>query len=91
MDEDCLTLNVFAGRRCVFGLASCPVLLYIFGGTWVAGSPNLFSNELIVDNFASQGLIFITIQYRLGALAYFHTPNLVRDGVNGNNGILGKK
>lgn len=68
--EDCLQLNIWrpkAARR-------LPVMVWIHGGAHVIGSgafPAFDGTAL-----ARQGIILVTINYRLGALGYFAHPAL---------------
>jgi len=70
--EDCLYLNVFtpaadAGRR--------PVLVWIHGGAFTLGSGSQKMYD--VRGLARQGeLVCVTINYRLGALAFTHLAGL---------------
>lgn len=71
--EDCLYLNVWlsAGTK---PEAKLPVMVWIHGGGFVGGSgsgPGTAGNE-----FAKQGVILITINYRLGRLGHFAFPAL---------------
>ena len=59
-DEDCLTLNVWTAAA---DGSSRPVMVWIHGGGFVAGSGNV-PGEL----FAAQGVVFVSINYRLGPL-----------------------
>ena len=67
-DEDCLTLNVW--KPAADGSAR-PVMVWIHGGGFVAGSGNV-PGEL----FAAQGVVFVSINYRLGPLGILGHPAL---------------
>ena len=78
MQEDCLSLNVWTpglddGAR--------PVMVWIHGGGFRAGSGNV-PGEL----FATQGVAFVSINYRLGPLGFFAHPAL--GGKAANFGLL---
>lgn len=80
--EDCLTLNVFRP----FGVdGPLPVMVFIHGGGFVAGTANdpLFNGA----RFAQAGLIVVTVNYRLGALGWLTHPAL-SDGGSGNFGLM---
>src|SRR3546814_16145926 len=68
--EDCLQLNIWrpAGAR------KLPVMVWIHGGAHVVGSGTfpVFDGTA----FARQGVVLVTINYRLGALGYFAHPAL---------------
>ena len=67
-DEDCLTLNVWAPAA---DGSARPVMVWVHGGGFIAGSGNV-PGEL----FAAQGVVFISINYRLGPLGFFGHPAL---------------
>ncbi|MBT8184360.1 MAG: carboxylesterase family protein, partial [Eudoraea sp.] len=71
--EDCLYLNVWKPADANMG-ANLPVMVWIHGGGFVGGSgsgPGIAGIE-----FAKQGVILITINYRLGRLGHFAFPAL---------------
>ncbi|KAI6190718.1 Carboxylic ester hydrolase [Aphelenchoides bicaudatus] len=70
-DEDCLYLNVFTPNRKSPEKNGWPVVIFIHGGGFCTGSASQFGYEVVSDNFVSQGIITITIQYRLGMLGFF--------------------
>jgi para-nitrobenzyl esterase len=85
MSEDCLSLNVWAPAKA----AKAPVLVWIHGGALVTGA----SSEAVYDGakLASQGVVVVSINYRLGALGWLAHPGLSaesREGVSGNYGLL---
>ena len=45
-----------------------PVLFYIHGGGFELGSASYFQPEVLADYYASEGVIFVSVQYRLGPL-----------------------
>lgn len=69
MSEDCLYLNVFSGHSCE--KSKCPVLYYIHGGAFEFDGPSMFPVDVLVENFATHGLVLITIAYRLGVLGFW--------------------
>jgi hypothetical protein len=83
-------LNVFTARRCVLGLVQCPVIFYVLGGDWQFGTPSkYFDEQNLIDIFAVQGVIFVSVSYRVASFASWRTPVGVRDGVNGNYVLYG--
>ena len=77
--EDCLYLNILAPEK---RAATCPVLVWIHGGAFTTGAASLpwYSGE----SFARSGLVFVGLNYRLGALGFLALP-----GVSpGNLGLL---
>lgn len=65
--EDCLYLNVFAPARVNAG-ADLPVMVFIHGGGNTIGSALPYDGSAFVQE---QGVIMVTIQYRLGPLGWF--------------------
>ncbi|MDH3292279.1 MAG: carboxylesterase family protein [Gemmatimonadota bacterium] len=71
--EDCLFLNIWRPAGATQG-AELPVMVWIHGGAFVGGSgsgPGTAGNE-----FAKQGVILMTFNYRLGRLGHFAFPAL---------------
>ncbi len=86
--EDCLTLNVWTPTRPKPGVR-LPVLFYIHGGGAVAGD----GSELRYDGaaMARQGIVVVTINYRLGAFGFLATQDLAAESPirsAGNYGLL---
>jgi para-nitrobenzyl esterase len=85
MSEDCLYLNVWAP----FTGTNLPVLVYFHGGGLVAGD----GSEPRYDGsaFARQGIVVVTINYRLGVFGFFAHPELTKESphhASGNYGYL---
>ncbi|MFZ0266185.1 carboxylesterase/lipase family protein [Caulobacter sp.] len=85
MSEDCLSLNIWAPEE----IKKAPVLVWIHGGSLIAGA----SSEGMYDGtaLAKQGLVVVSINYRLGVLGYMAHPELSAespDHVSGNYGLL---
>jgi para-nitrobenzyl esterase len=81
--EDCLVLNVFTPGA---DDAARPVMVWIHGGAFVAGSGNVVWYD--GTNLARTGdVVVVTINYRLGALGFLHLghldPDLAGSGANG--------
>ena len=66
--EDCLQLNVFAPRSA----KKAPVMVWLHGGGHFTGAGWVYDGS----NFARDGVVFVAINYRLGALGYFAHPAL---------------
>lgn len=83
--EDCLTLNVWtpgvdAGHR--------PVFVWVHGGGFTSGSgADPFSTG---ETFAEQGIVFVSMNYRLGALGFLHLADILGHPyeTSGNCGLL---
>jgi len=71
--EDCLTLNISTPKNIPTD-SKLPVLVWIHGGGLVAGSGSspIFGNRVWTDN----NIIFVSFNYRLGALGFFAHPAL---------------
>jgi para-nitrobenzyl esterase len=68
--EDCLQLNVFAPKAAPKGGKPAPVMVWIHGGGHRTGAGWIYGGQ----NFARDGVVAVTINYRLGALGYFAHP-----------------
>ncbi|MCX7013610.1 MAG: carboxylesterase family protein [Candidatus Sumerlaeota bacterium] len=86
-NEDCLYLNVWTPASNAD--AKLPVMVWIHGGGCTTGAGSLSIYE--GTNFARQGVVLVTINYRLGPLGFFAHPLLSKEsprGVSGNYGFL---
>ncbi|WP_121988518.1 carboxylesterase/lipase family protein [Nitrospira lenta] len=85
--EDCLVLNVWRPAHQEPG-ERLPVLVWIHGGAYVNGgtSTPLYDGSA----FARQGLIVVSINYRLGRFGFFAHPALIsaNEGPIGNFGYM---
>lgn len=85
--EDCLYLNIWTPAKTDAG--SIPVLVWIYGGGFGAGStsePN-YSGE----NLAKRGVVLVSIAYRVGQLGFLAHPDLSAENqykVSGNYGLM---
>jgi para-nitrobenzyl esterase len=70
--EDCLFLNIWRPVSAKPG-AKLPVMVWIHGGAFVGGSG---SDPGAGNQFAKQGVILMTFNYRLGRLGHFAFPAL---------------
>jgi para-nitrobenzyl esterase len=85
--EDCLFVNVWtpAAR----GGERLPVMVWIHGGCFTAGTPGerLYHGEWL----AKKGVVVVSVGYRLGAFGFLAHPELSKEdehGVSGNYGLL---
>jgi len=86
-DEDCLTLNVFAPVR--EGGGKLPVMVWIHGGGFTFGASS--QPEYEGSELARQGVVVVTVNYRLGPLGFLVHPGLAAEsesGASGNYGLL---
>jgi para-nitrobenzyl esterase len=83
--EDCLYLNVWTAAHFVHRLR--PVMVWIHGGGFTAGA----TAEPPYDGlrFAQQGVVLVSIAYRLGAFGFLAHPELDRESghPSGNYGL----
>nr|CAD7464510.1 unnamed protein product [Timema tahoe] len=79
-DEDCLFLNVHTPQWPVSCLR--PVMVWIHGGAFELSSGD--SSLYGPDHFLAQDVVFVSINYRLGALGFL---NLDGSDVSTNNGL----
>ncbi len=70
--EDCLYLNVWAPANA----KNAPVMVWLFGGGAFLGAGHLGSFN--GTSFARDGVIIVTINYRLGSFGYFPHPALTK-------------
>ena len=71
-DEDCLYLNVWAPAKA----KNAPVMVWLYGGASFLGAGHLGSYD--GSAFARDGVIVVTINYRLGSLGMFAHPALTK-------------
>ncbi|KAI0737108.1 extracellular triacylglycerol lipase precursor [Daedaleopsis nitida] len=71
MSEDCLTLNVFRPSG-VSSTAKLPVMVWIFGGGFVMGSPAKFDASTIIGQSVQRGtpVVYVSINYRVGPFGF---------------------
>jgi para-nitrobenzyl esterase len=74
--EDCLFLNVWHPASAAPG-AKLPVMVWIHGGGFVGGSGA--SPGTSGTQFARQGVVLVSINYRLGRFGFFAFPALSRE------------
>ena len=84
--EDCLYLNVYEPTAAKNG-AKLPVMVWIHGGAFIFGSGSAYDGS----QFARQGVIVVTVNYRLGRAGWFAHPALTAEnpqGLLGNYGLM---
>lgn len=69
ISEDCLHLNVFSKSLPEIGSDPKPVIVYCHGGGFVFGSAIESSPRVVMD----RDIVFVTINYRMGALGFLAT------------------
>lgn len=88
--EDCLFLDVVVPQNILkSGLNStnltsgAPVLVWIYGGGYTAGEKSAYSPAGLIRASqvnGTQGVIFVSLNYRLGAFGWLSGPTLQSDG-----------
>jgi para-nitrobenzyl esterase len=87
MSEDCLYLNVWTPATS--GDDRLPVLVYFYGGGFVAGDGS--EPRYDGESMAKNGVVAVTVNYRLGVFGFFAHPELTRESphhASGNYGLL---
>lgn len=82
-DPDCLTLNVWAPEE-ADGL---PVMVWVHGGGFQTGSAH--EPYYIGDNMATEGVVIVSMNYRLGVLGFLATEELANESEDGSFGNYG--
>ena len=86
--EDCLFANVTRPVGAKPG-AKLPVLVWIHGGGFTIGSATgAFGAETDGIQFAKDGVITVSVSYRLGRAGWFAHPALCKEGPCGNYGLM---
>lgn len=87
-DPDCLSLNVWAPE----GAEDLPVMVWIHGGGFETGSAHMPYYQ--GDDLAAEGLVVVSMNYRLGPFGFLATEELAQespDGSVGNYGLLDQR
>ena len=87
MSEDCLYLNVWTPAKSAH--ERVPVLVWIYGGGFVAGATSIptYSGEVL----ARKGVVLVSIAYRVGPMGFLAHPELSSESAHhtsGNYGLL---
>jgi len=70
ISEDCLFLNVFSPKDA----KNAPVMVWIHGGSNLNGSGSIYNGPA----FAKDGIVTVTINYRMGAFGFFAHPEITK-------------
>jgi para-nitrobenzyl esterase len=87
LSEDCLYLNVWSPTN--RNQKNLPVLVYFFGGGFSAGDAS--EPRYDGEHMAQQGIVVVTVNYRLGLFGFFAHPELSKEApyhASGNYGLL---
>jgi len=83
-NEDCLFLNVWTGAK---SGDKKPVMVWIHGGALTRGSGSLGIYD--GERLARQGVVLVTINYRLGPFGFLAHPALSRESSHASSGNYG--
>ncbi|WP_343247934.1 carboxylesterase/lipase family protein [Diplocloster hominis] len=89
VSEDCLYLNLWLPAGGLERAEKLPVIVIIHGGKFNSGAGSV--PVLNGRNLSSEGVIVVTVNYRLGIFGFLAHPELSRESeyqVSGNYGIL---
>ncbi|XP_042556595.1 pyrethroid hydrolase Ces2e-like isoform X2 [Dipodomys spectabilis] len=81
MSEDCLYLNIYSPASAQEG-SNLPVMVWIHGGALVVGMASVYDGSMLA---ATEHVVVVTIQYRLGVPGFFSTGD---QHATGNWGYL---
>lgn len=87
VSENCLYLNVWTPA--VSGNEQLPVLVYFYGGGFVAGDGS--EPRYDGESMARRGIVSVTVNYRLGVFGFMAHPELTKESphrASGNYGLL---
>ncbi len=87
ISEDCLTVNIWTPAR--DDKASLPVLVWLYGGSFVRGSGSDARSDGMA--LAKRGAVVVTFNYRSGLMGFLGHPELTKESPNGfssNYGLL---
>jgi para-nitrobenzyl esterase len=87
ISEDCLYLNVWTDAKS--SKEKKAVLVWIYGGGFASGGTNvpIYDGEAT----AKKGIVFVSINYRVGIFGFFAHPELTKESgynASGNYGLL---
>ena len=68
--EDCLVLNIWS-ERTVTNTSLRPVMFWIYGGGLSSGS--IFEPHYNGSVLATQGVVYVSVNYRLGPLGFLYS------------------
>ncbi|KAF7639695.1 COesterase domain-containing protein [Meloidogyne graminicola] len=89
--EDCLTLNIFSPYDSENEGNLNPILVWIYGGSFLAGSADTgIDMEILAKNIVFRNITFISVNYRLGPLGFMSLSHGAAEGgkiIEGNFGL----
>ncbi|GMS92181.1 hypothetical protein PENTCL1PPCAC_14356 [Pristionchus entomophagus] len=76
--EDCLFMNIITPK--ILGSADLPVFVFIHGGGYAIGASDHYGYKRLAERVASEGIVVVTINYRLGPFGFFSLGDSVAPG-----------
>jgi para-nitrobenzyl esterase len=86
-NEDCLYLNVYSPGSATAN-NRLPTMVWIHGGAFIFGAGSEYDASALAQK---NGVVVVTLNYRLGSLGFLALPSLKAespDGASGNYGLL---
>lgn len=83
-NENCLFLNVFTPPKAT-AASKLPVMFWIHGGSLITGAGSDYNPSALVE----QGVVVVTINYRLGLLGFLAAPALSAESATHSSGDYG--
>jgi para-nitrobenzyl esterase len=85
LSEDCLYLNIWSGASS--SNDKLPVLVWIYGGAFTSGSGAcaIYDGKAL----AKKGIVYVTINYRVGAFGFMAHPDLTAEASHKSSGNYG--
>lgn len=85
ISEDCLYLNVWTKAKS--SKEKLPVIVWIYGGGFASGGSGcaIYDGEAM----AKKGIVFVSINYRVGVFGFFAHPELSKESGNNASGNYG--
>ena len=88
VSEDCLFINVFKPSTAT-PQSRLPVWLFIQGGGYAENSNANYNGTQVIQN-SEDGIVFVTLNYRVGALGFLASEQVRQNG-DLNAGILDQR
>ncbi|KAI1724105.1 carboxylesterase family domain-containing protein [Ditylenchus destructor] len=86
--EDCLFLNIFSPYNSEDESQLFPILVWIHGGSFLAGSSDTgIDMEVLAQNIVFKNVTLITVNYRLGPYGFISSAGRNMPKIEGNFGI----
>lgn len=85
LSEDCLFVDVWTPAKAA--TERLPVIVWIYGGGYFSGMSSipLYSGA----NFAKQGVVFVSVSYRVGPFGFLASPDLSKESAGKGSGNFG--